>query len=329
MTPEEQSRAIDELEADLERLHALYNQYFMGIEKLEPLVPRKSVERKINLLRREKLRSTALRFRFQTQIQKYNTHTNYWRRICRQIEEGTYKRHLLRAQKRTEEKIRETLVPGSPAAHPDALDAPESDSEKAPAVYDLGSLDEFGLDEPFGVASPAAQKPAPGSSEPPQTQAKTPSTGLRLDDIDEPIEPSPSGPPRPTPQPPPDEQELEEFFSTRPPPPPPGSTPPPPAEVVAKPSVRGDKTPTPRVPVNPKNSAQQREKDELDARKAQAIYRTFLEARKRTRESTDGVSFEKIKRSLEKQYNAKAGRVDFKVIIRNGKAVIAAVPRKD
>jgi hypothetical protein len=73
MTPEEIDIALNDLESSLDRLHALYNQYFMGIEKLEPTVPRKAVDRKIYALRREKIRSTAQRFRFQTQVQKYST----------------------------------------------------------------------------------------------------------------------------------------------------------------------------------------------------------------------------------------------------------------
>src|SRR5512137_544055 len=102
MTPEEQENIVQELETALDRLQALYNQYFMGIERLEPTVQHKEVVRKMQALRREKMSNTALRFRFQTQVQKYSTQSNYWKRICRQIEEGTYQRDVNRAQKRSE-----------------------------------------------------------------------------------------------------------------------------------------------------------------------------------------------------------------------------------
>ena len=69
----------------------------MGIEKLEPTVPRKDVDRRIHILRKEQIRNTGLRFRFQMIIQRYNTYQTYWRRICREIENGTYRRHVLRA----------------------------------------------------------------------------------------------------------------------------------------------------------------------------------------------------------------------------------------
>ena len=40
---------VGELELRIERLRSLYDQYFMGIEKLEPGVPRKDVERRIQI----------------------------------------------------------------------------------------------------------------------------------------------------------------------------------------------------------------------------------------------------------------------------------------
>ena len=97
--------ALEELETRLERLRALYEQYFMGLEKIEPAIARKDVDRRIYVLRREKIRNTAKRFKLQTIIQRYNTFQQYWQRICREIENGTYKRHLLRAQKQNPNQL--------------------------------------------------------------------------------------------------------------------------------------------------------------------------------------------------------------------------------
>ncbi len=91
--------ALEELENRLERLRALYEQYFMGIERIEPAIPRKDVDRRIYVLRREKIRNTAKRFKLQTIISRYNTFQQYWQRICREIEAGTYKRHVIRAER--------------------------------------------------------------------------------------------------------------------------------------------------------------------------------------------------------------------------------------
>jgi hypothetical protein len=96
----EVERELEELETRIERLRALYEQYFMGLEKLEPLIPKKDVERRIWILRRVQVRNTGLRFKFQMLIQRFNTFQQYWLRVAREIENGTYRRDVLRAAKR-------------------------------------------------------------------------------------------------------------------------------------------------------------------------------------------------------------------------------------
>lgn len=91
---------LEDLEGRIERLKALYEQYFMGIEKLEPLVPRKDVDRRIQIMRREQVRNTAQRFKFQTLVQRYNSFQQYWARVAREIENGTYHRDVARAAAR-------------------------------------------------------------------------------------------------------------------------------------------------------------------------------------------------------------------------------------
>lgn len=108
--PSEIEEQINELETRVDRLRALYEQYFMGIEKMEPQVAKKDVDRRIQSIRREQIRNTALRFRFHMIIQRYNTYQTHWLRICREIEEGTYKRHLLRAGQKFGEAA-ERLLP--------------------------------------------------------------------------------------------------------------------------------------------------------------------------------------------------------------------------
>lgn len=55
-----------------------------------------------------------------------------------------------------------------------------------------------------------------------------------------------------------------------------------------------------------------------------AIYRAYMFARKKTSESTENINYAKVSRLLKKQI-AQNGAVDFKVVIRKGKAVIKAV----
>ncbi len=118
---------VGELETRVDRLRSLYEQYFMGIEKMAPAVPQKDVERRIQTLRKEQIRNTAVRFRFQMILQRYNTYQTHWMRICRQIEEGTYKRDILRAQRRLAPK------PAVGAERDASIDVAFSTAPPAPA----------------------------------------------------------------------------------------------------------------------------------------------------------------------------------------------------
>ena len=101
---------LDELEGRLERLRALYEQYFLGLEKLEPTVLRKDIDRKMWALRREQIRNTGLRFKFQMLVQRYNTYQQYWTRVVREIESGTYRRDILKVAQRFGEKDALTIL---------------------------------------------------------------------------------------------------------------------------------------------------------------------------------------------------------------------------
>ncbi len=89
---------LNDVDTKLDRLKVLYEQWFQGMERLEPTIARKELERRVALLRKEQPRNTALRFRFQQFVMRYTTLQTYWGRIARQIEEGTYRRDLLKAR---------------------------------------------------------------------------------------------------------------------------------------------------------------------------------------------------------------------------------------
>jgi hypothetical protein len=161
-------KLIGELEIAVDRLRSLYEQYFVGIEKIQPAVPRKDVDRKIHLLRKEQIRNTALRFRFQMVLQKYNTYQTHWQRVCREIENGTYKRHLIRAQRRygsTRPPARASKPP--PSVHPEP-GAPVPDHlTKALAELDRDfEAPSFDVDvdlDDRASRPPPASAPAPGA----------------------------------------------------------------------------------------------------------------------------------------------------------------------
>ncbi|MBX3271190.1 MAG: hypothetical protein KF729_13065 [Sandaracinaceae bacterium] len=91
---------LHDAEVKLKRLKALYEQWFQGIERLEPTVPRKELDRVFEVLNKEKPRNTASRFKLNTIQARYGTYATHWQRIARQIEEGTYERDLRRVQRR-------------------------------------------------------------------------------------------------------------------------------------------------------------------------------------------------------------------------------------
>ncbi|MCK9458066.1 MAG: hypothetical protein M0R80_00105 [Proteobacteria bacterium] len=334
MTPEEQEALVQELESSLDRLQALYNQYFMGIERLEPTIPHKEVVRKMQLLRREKMYNTALRFRFQTQVQKYSTQSTYWKRICRQIEEGTYQRDLNRAQKRTDRRDEVALArkalrslepteaaPSEPTGAGLDLDDPFSEAPKPTSKPAAAIAEE--LDDPFSDAPPKpSSRPAAVAAAAQDDPDKTPvpilGSGLhplneqilrsaRRDADDDEEE---------------DEGDLSSFFQKRP------SLPPPPARPkAAAPAPPRAATPAPprAAPQAAKPAPAPSAGATLSEERMKAIYRAYVTARKKTNEPTDNLTYAKIATLLKKQSAEKAGVTDFKVVIRNGKAIIKTV----
>ena len=346
MTPEEQEQIVGELEIALDRLQALYNQYFMGIEKLEPMVQRKDVERKINQLRKQQIRNTAVRFRLQTQIQKYNTQSNYWKRICRQIEEGTYKRDVMRAKRRT--KVRDErevasdalskLGDESPPEEPPAydltgagLDLDDAFDEGPAAIHPQTSVIDD-LDDPFAEPKPvtsmrppatteaAVKAPVPDTSftgDPDKTRVPIAGSGVHnlreklIEDIKQGREEETG--------------ELADFFTRRSvPPPPPAAKPAPPRPRAAKPSPRKAK-PAPKAS-RPKTPRPAAEAGGVSDDRVKAVYRAYVSARKKCNENAN-VSFDKVSNLLHKQLSSNASIKDFKVVIRKGKAVIKTVKK--
>ncbi len=110
MDTAEIERELSDLETRIDRLRALYEQYFLGIEKMEPSIPRRDAERKIQILRKEQIRNTAQRFKFQMLVQRYNTMQQHWARVTREIENGTYRRDVMRAAARFGEKEALTIT---------------------------------------------------------------------------------------------------------------------------------------------------------------------------------------------------------------------------
>ncbi|HOX47138.1 MAG TPA: MXAN_5187 C-terminal domain-containing protein [Myxococcota bacterium] len=125
---QELSQEAEILDGEMDRLRTIYEQYFQGIERLEPFHLRDNIKRRLNVLHTTNIRNTALRFRVQQLVAKFATYQNYWSRICKQIEEGTYARDLFKARlhsKERERKERDKRGEGQDSL--DAQDAPAAD----------------------------------------------------------------------------------------------------------------------------------------------------------------------------------------------------------
>ncbi len=82
------------LDKKLNRVRVLYDQYFMGIERLPPDMMRNDLDKAFMRSKIQRCRSTALKFRFRSTRQKYTSLKSYWDRIIRLIEEGRIRRGI-------------------------------------------------------------------------------------------------------------------------------------------------------------------------------------------------------------------------------------------
>lgn len=104
---------IVRLEQGLRELMIKYEQYFLGIEKREPLQLLDEVERHAKRYQSTAISNTMLRFKYQTLITSFHVHKQKWSRITRLIEEGKYHRN----------RPRESAPPPAPLLPPAPEDA--------------------------------------------------------------------------------------------------------------------------------------------------------------------------------------------------------------
>jgi hypothetical protein len=89
---------LDELEVKLKRLKQEYDQYFLGILKREPSILRGEIQKTMHRYLSQPPTRARTKFRFNTLCARYQSYRQLWGRILRQIEEGTYRPHVFRAE---------------------------------------------------------------------------------------------------------------------------------------------------------------------------------------------------------------------------------------
>ena len=112
------------LDAKLKQLRLEYEQYFLGARKREPQLLRGEVNKVVAYYANAPIRNTALRFLFNNLRARYFTHKRLWDETCRKIEEGSYERHLFKAElherERAERRRKNGAAPAAGAAAPAA-----------------------------------------------------------------------------------------------------------------------------------------------------------------------------------------------------------------
>lgn len=335
MEANEFDQELAEFELRLERLRALYEQYFLGIERIEPGVARKDVDRRCYQLRRVKLRNTAKRFKLQTLIQRYNTLQQYWAKVCRQIENGQYTRHLVRAERRfgvAGHKLKAAETERDSAQNLAALPEPDlgamleesfdADAELRNALHEVDALEVRRSPTSETSASPKA----PPALARPKSSGPTPN---RL---------PPGAPPRPgqpqtrRPLPPPRAGSSAQDPAGAPGNPSPALPPPrraPPAtQAPATASAENRPAPPARRPKPASNPGSQAG---LSDDKVHSLYDSLVSERKKLNQKVDlsEAALAKSLRNTEAKLRAQyAGKdVDFKVAVKDGKAIIKPVVR--
>jgi hypothetical protein len=345
---------IGELETRVERLRSLYEQYFVGIERIEPSVPRKDVERRLYVLRRTQIRNTGLRFRFQNALLRYNTYQTYWIRICRQIEEGTYKRDLRRANARfavparpkrqSELNLEKVKEEARDSALPEALSLELDEDESVNVDLDFDANDE-GAAEKLTKSGPSAQPQIlaekPSSAKPPRPgpAPRPPPPPARA--VRAPADRDPSGEPRRAPS---DLPTQGGASAKRVPPPlphrasgtdgghlptegPPRKSPSPPAGSVADPKPVAVKVKTVQAIEVAKTT---KKGENLSEERVRQIYNQYVDTKRSQQESTASFTYENLAKSLrdssEKLRQKHGGKsVDFEVAVKDGKTILRPI----
>lgn len=107
------------LDQTLSQLIRSYEQYFIGLEKREPLLLLGEVEKLVRRYSGVPINNTMYKHRFTMLVARLNTYREHWNRILRLIEEGRYSRDRfisdLHLRQKDKSERREPDSPGAPA----------------------------------------------------------------------------------------------------------------------------------------------------------------------------------------------------------------------
>ena len=138
ITNEEIEASVEELGRKLEILRVRYEQYFIGVEKVAPSMMRMEVVRMMRDLEQLKIKNTAIKFKLRTVVQKFTSYSTYWNRTLREIEDGTYKRHVDKAKREAERLRKESAQKSTARQH----SAPATNDNRSSQISSKAVADE-------------------------------------------------------------------------------------------------------------------------------------------------------------------------------------------
>jgi hypothetical protein len=308
------------IEAELASLKVAFEHYFLGVDRHPPTRQYDDLKKRLERLKNAFIRNTAAKFRVQSIQGKFLTYDRLWQRTLQEIENGTYKRDVAKARRRVEKKK------GSDRPHTiDVTELPDSDFDvdevdsmlpgalkPPPPPPPMASVEPV----PFrGVPSVAPLVPSVAPLVPPVAPVvATPARGTAVPSIPAVKPVAPLVPPvAPAVKP------LTPSIAPLVPPVAPGVKP------VA---VRPPPAPRPAAPRPPAAASP----GDLSDDKLKSVYNAYVAAKRNNKEDTSKMSYDSIAATLRKQvpelmkqHGAKS--VEFKVVIKDGKAVLKAVPK--
>jgi len=342
-------KECEDLDAEIAALRAAYEQYFMGIERMPPVEMHKAVTKRLAKLKGQFVRQTAQKFRINNLQTKLSSYERLWSRTLKEIEDGTYKRDVYKVKRKAQTQQKKP----SRSDEPEQIDEVEEVQElpppveaapkapepgKSPSLPDLAAMQPLGGRTPSLSGVPAIQPlvKTPSLTGVPAIQPLTKTPSLPGVPSVQPLGGgrTPSLPGVPAVQP----QALGASALPK------TSTGLPSVAPVAKPGsgshpvvprpgapAVGASRPQPSSPNAPR-PVSATSPDSVSDSKLRAVYDAYVTAKKRNQEDTSKLSFESVAANLRKQvpelmkkHNAQG--VDFKVVIKDGKAVLKAVPK--
>ncbi|MBK7949685.1 MAG: hypothetical protein IPK00_13305 [Deltaproteobacteria bacterium] len=111
-----QDEELKLLEIKLNQLKLDYEKYFIGTRPTEPAQLRSEIQKSVIKWSNTRITNSAIRFKFNSLNGRYQAFKRQWDGVLRQIEAGTYKRHVFKANLHDRER---GLAPGESelAAH--------------------------------------------------------------------------------------------------------------------------------------------------------------------------------------------------------------------